>query len=128
MKLMVWTKLQMALFPSVHTVLTVSHVILFLLFPTLYCSYCSPHTYTYMYTLHAYLYVYIRISAYFYDIYTVRPHLRICISDIQFPHLLKYSFYLNKSAIILLYTILLLPLLSSFLTLSTISSRTDVCG
>ena len=34
----------------------------------------------------------------------------------------------NKSATILLYTILLLPHLSSSLTLSTIWSRTDVCG
>ena len=37
-------------------------------------------------------------------------------------------FYWSKSAIILLYTILLLPHLSSSLALSEILSRTDVCG
>ena len=44
----------------------------------------------------------------------------ICTSG-QFPQRPQYSFYWTKSAIILLYTILLLPHLSSFLTLSAIS-------
>ena len=57
---------------------------------------------------------------------TVRPHL----SAPQTSSSLTFcsSFYRNKSAIILLYTILLLPRLSSSLTLYVISPRTDVCG
>ena len=58
--------------------------------------------------------------------YTVRPHLSA--PQISSSLTFSSSFYWNKSAIILLYTILLFPHLSSSLTLSTISSRTVVCG
>ena len=57
---------------------------------------------------------------------TVRPHLSA--PQISSSLTFRSSFYWSKSAIILLYTILLLPHLSSFLALSAISSRTDVCG
>ena len=57
---------------------------------------------------------------------TVRPHL----SAPQISSSLTFcsSFYWSKSAIILLYTILQFPHLSSSLALSAISSRMDVCG
>ena len=58
--------------------------------------------------------------------YTVRPHLSA--PQISSSLTFNSSLYWNKSAIILLYTILLLPHLSSSLTLSAILSTTNVCG
>ena len=58
---------------------------------------------------------------------TVRPHLST--SRISSSLAFHKRFYWKKFAIILLYTVLLLPHLSSSLAfLTTISSRTDVSG
>ena len=55
---------------------------------------------------------------------TVRPHLSACEKSSSLTF--RSSFHWSKSAVILLYTILLLPHLSSSLPLSTISFRTVV--
>ena len=56
---------------------------------------------------------------------TVRLHLSA--PHISSSLIFRSSLYWNKSTIILLYTILLLPYLSSSLAISAISSRTNVC-
>ena len=52
----------------------------------------------------------------------------ICTSDIHTSLTFRSSFRWNESALILLYTIILLPHIPNPLALSAISSRTDVCG
>ena len=61
-----------------------------------------------------------------FPLYTVSPHLSA--PQISSSLTSRSSFYWGKSTTTLLYTILLFPHLSSSLTLSAISSRTDVCG